>query len=116
MDILKSPKSYLIKVGILPIPEENIPIVFRKYKWIFEHLHIPIVLLFLMSYSCSVFYVLFFKAKNVAEYSESILFCAAAAMRLSLYFVLIRKRSELPTLFESLENLVNESKQNKNCL
>lgn len=111
MDILTTAKKYLKWFGILPTPVQNLPIRFRRFAPAINLLHTVLFCGGLLLYLLSLGHSLIFKAESHANIFMSAYLCTLTVMRVTLYFLMMRIRSELFVLIDDLEEVIKKSKQ-----
>lgn len=110
MPVLATPKRHLRMLGIFPVPEHYFPESLRDYRLIFNCVHILFIVVMMMCYSSAMLLFPIFKANTFDEYSESVLFCSVAILRVILYVILFFKKSQLLALLDELDEIVEKSK------
>lgn len=109
MAFLSTAKQYLRILGILPLLERNLPLSLRQYRTELNFAHILSGVVCLLLYFSSVLCFLMFEAKTFAEFSEAALFCAVTLARITFYFILVWKKSELSALISDVEEIIQKS-------
>lgn len=99
-------KIYLKLFGIFPMPKQSLPTALRQYRMFINTFHIAFTGVSLLLYLSALAYFLFFKARTVVIIFQAIFFTTVTLMRVTLYFLIIHKRTQLLVLMDDLEQLV----------
>lgn len=99
-------KKYMKLIGIFLTPKQNFPSLLRKWRWIINFIHVAFIGINLFLYLSSLAYFLMFKAKKIFIIFQAIFFTTVTLMRVILFFLILYKRSELLTLMNDLEQIV----------
>ena len=99
-------KIYLKCFGIFSIPKQSLPTALRRYQMFINSLHIIFTGVSLLLYLSALAYFLVFKAKTLVIIFQAIFFTTVTLMRVTLYFLIIYKRTQLSVLMDDLEQMV----------
>lgn len=110
MIILRTAKNYLKWFGILPIPVQNLPSIFRRFEPTVHLIHTVLFGGSLVLYLSSLGYFLIFIVKSRVTLFMSVFFCSLTTMRVTLYFLMVWGKSELFVLIDDLEDVIKKRK------
>lgn len=99
-------KFFLRMFRIFPLSKQSLPSALQKHRMFINFLHIIITGVSLLLYLSALAYFLTFKAKSVVIIFQAIFFTTVTLMRVTLYFFIIHKRTQLLVLMDDLEQLV----------
>lgn len=74
-------------------------------------IHIMFAIITFVTYTASVMSFLMFKAESFTQFSEAGLFCMVGCLHISFYTIAVSKRSKIFSLMESLEKVIELSKE-----
>lgn len=109
-DYLMTAKVFLKISGIIPIPEQNLPLFLRDYHEAVNYAQIFIGTTPLVLYSASSSYYLFFEPVTYIKFCEAAFYLIGTLMEMALYFTLLSKRSKLISFIDELEKMIKRSK------
>lgn len=103
---LRLVRFHLKKFGIFPMTEKNLPKALRKYRMFINYLHVSFTGVSLILYFSALAHFLIFKARTVVIIFQAIFFTTVTLMRVTLYFLIVKKRDQLSLLMDDLELMV----------
>ena len=111
MLILSSVKSQLKFIGVFPISEDDLPIVLQPHRLTINWIHVIVVTVSLITYQIGTLMFFLYEAETFTEFTDSGLYATAAMLNVSVYLILIWKRTELFQVFNDLERIILSSKK-----
>lgn len=111
MSILASTRKLLTIVGITPMAIENLPwnLQNKNGQMAINTIHVAIMIISFVTYNLSILVFLLFEATNFTQFSEAILFYLVSYLHLSFYSISIWKRSEIISLMNDIERIIQKS-------
>lgn len=106
MSVLVTVKNQLIFMGICP------PSTFENRDLI-TFIHVSLVFISLLTYISAVLCFMICKATKFVEFAEAGLFVSVNVLHISLYYLLVSKRSQLYSLLGLMEKISEISKRDK---
>lgn len=108
MSFWSTTNNYFMIIGIRPLPKKYFPS--RTIQMLFNTLHIIFAIVTFVTYSISIMCFLIFKAMSSTQFSEAGMFYMVGYLHLSFYTIAVFKRSKIFSFMESLEKVIELSK------
>lgn len=103
---LRIAKIYLKIFGIFPIPKQSLPLAARQYQQFINFLIIVFNSVSLLLYFSTLAYFLIFKVKTLIIFFQATFFTIVTFMRVTLYFLILLKKTQLSVLMDDLEQMI----------